>query len=41
MRVPSLEFNAGGRKALLDLGVAVAAEKFPDPVLDRDAGFVD
>jgi hypothetical protein len=32
------EADEGGGNTLLDQGVAVAAEEFPDVVLDRDAG---
>jgi hypothetical protein len=38
--VACLEADEGGRDALLDQGIAIAAEEFPNRVLNRDVGFI-
>ena len=40
MGVAGLEADEGGRSALLNQGVAVAAKELPDSVLEWDAGIV-
>ncbi len=40
MGVAGLQADEGGRDALLDQGVAIAAEELPDGVLNRDTCFI-